>query len=810
MKNSPALDSKKGRNRFSILITDTILLLGLLAVIAYAFGWTTGTVAPPDQIFLNTEGVVFFNDVAVERFDEDRVEYSSTTDLAGRLHKIFRKRAASPMVWLSVEGETLVGWNNRLVDVVYGIVEYELASWEHFVYQVNNEAGTEVEVGLHDLAMQVSAELIFKGRVRIEVDRLKKRTTGLCMVVLGGDNWTVMEARSQARPIFGDQLQVGFEQRLEATSIDDSEGFPELGERCSTRLRLFENGDVWLNDDRFARFGSNFQPGDEPSQPVKKFREWAREKSVHQILFEVDGLAKYSWYSSLWSARELPYDGGMTIFHPGFAKIDDGIIHPVHRHLLHSTKLNLNFLPDGEPNLTVEGGTLDLEQWDLYSPRLVFGLKGLPPGTVNEVRKMVKGVFGSNAEVGPTALVGSFTQDLQVAARQNPVSNSRVGTDRIQLLADGTVKLNTEIVAQFEPAKAWYKETEDVGKLIHERLIEKADVNLVELTVSENACVGWNNRLIHVIYGLVEYELVPWKSFRYRVGGEKSTAVPIGLYKTTRQITAEFLPADELPEDGYQPFLYLEPAEAELPMGGRSTDQGFSMVAIGGGATPLHEARTQLRRLFGPDAQIGFEQRAQVVPTPLTAEAEALKDDQWDDLFLYKFGTVHLNYSKVAKYPLKFQHSSDLRDTNSEIRNALSQIEAGRGLRIRVEADTHVHCLNGVMEAAFTDNVENEMKWAAITYQVDNHSQVNVPSEIYFTARHLSAYPGLHGEPRMELGPPLQGYLGGVREDIGMCTRTRISRSRTVGEMRVFVQSIFGPHAEFGFSQRFQVVAEDQ
>ena len=120
---------------------------------------------------------------------------------------------------MKVDGEARVGWNNLLVDVIYGLVEFQLARWDELIYQVNEEPGTVVEVGLHEHAVLLSMDLLDTKNARLDLSTPWIAEQGICLVVMGAGQWSVSGARALARQMGGPQLQIGFEQKLQAKAV---------------------------------------------------------------------------------------------------------------------------------------------------------------------------------------------------------------------------------------------------------------------------------------------------------------------------------------------------------------------------------------------------------------------------------------------------------------------------------------------------------------------------------------------------------------------------------------------------------------
>ena len=799
---------------------DLILLATLLFILALFFGGKTTSVAPSDIIFLSSDGKVFVNDELIDQFSEPEIEYTLSAEIAKRLHDKFQARAVSQMVWLRVDGETMVGWNNRLVDVVYGIVEKELATWAIFIYQLNQEDGTQVEVGLHDRATQIALEIrvsaigsLLAGKQRIlgkiVTDEIQEGETGLYLVTLGGGHLTVSEVREKARSMFGEQTQIGFEQRLEALPTDQSTGFYEWKEGRCVQLELREDGTVLAEGEVIAKYPRDFELAYEPSSQVRAFWEWEKARGgIGQVLLLVDGGAKNIWYQSLRRAPHVEHIMGSIMVHSSFAKIDGGPVHPLDRMHIFGSHLKLDYEDGLNPQFERRNYRFDWVEKSEDWPRLVFSSPGPKSGTVRDARRQIKTIFGKYAELSSSEFT-SLSQDLAVSSITHPVAFPKAGSDNIHLSGDGTINLNGKYLAKFDVEQSWYKDTQGIGQRLHRLLKERALHSEVQLSISSTARVGWNNRLVDVIYGLVEHKLTPWTGFSYQVDEEQAISVEIGLYKTARQITAEFLPEDELEPEEYQPFLYLAPEHAELPLGGNSPDEGLCMVAIGGGEKRLLQARKELRRLFGPDAQVGFEQRVQVIPAGLSNETIGLPGSQWDELKLLSAGSIYFNHSELPAIPLDFTNYLDLSKFGIAVEEAIKKQPPGRGLRIQVESATPVHCLNVVTDVVSRIWMTSPQQLAAVCLQVDDNPIATITPGLFFRSRHISCDLGATGDLRIKVGDPsIKFHVGGRRKDEGMCTHVRVGRDSTVGEMRDYAQQVFGPYAEYGFSQELRAVVK--
>ena len=112
--------------KFSIPLADTLLLLSLVSLFSFLNHGSGNDEPIIDVVLLNANGAVYWNGEKIEQFTEEHIEYTFSVEIAQRLHQKFRSDGNGDLIHLKVDGQSLVGWNNRLVDVIYGLVEYKL------------------------------------------------------------------------------------------------------------------------------------------------------------------------------------------------------------------------------------------------------------------------------------------------------------------------------------------------------------------------------------------------------------------------------------------------------------------------------------------------------------------------------------------------------------------------------------------------------------------------------------------------------------------------------------------------------------
>ncbi len=378
--------------------------------------------------------------------------------------------------------------------------------------------------------------------------------------------------------------------------------------------------------------------------------------------------------------------------------------------------------------------------------------------------------------------------------------------DSIQLLETGAMIFNGKAIAQFSDQEAIYTHSAEIGKQLHRFFRNHAKGKSAAVQVHSQTSTGWNNRLVHVVYGLVEFGLTSWYSFSYQVDDEPAVLPEIGLYRTARQLTAEFLPEDEMEGVAYLPYLYLEPEKIELTPGNHCLDQGLCVVVIGGGETPLNEVREKLRRFMGQNAQVGFEQRMLTKkPTPEELGFDLPQGD-WDHLSLCEDGRVMLNDVQAGNFPLVFEDYLDLRQTEQSILSAFRQFDKCPALHISVEGECATLWVHVVLGTVFSNRFHDSKQWPTVRYQVDDDPPVPITRRLYFTARAISCWPREDGSFGLRLNGPFQEFHGGTNTDQGMCATLQIYQPDSLPEVRARTKEFFGPYAEYGVTQYIQAV----
>ena len=362
-----------------------------------------------DVVLLNANGAVYWNGEKIEQFTEEHIEYTFSVEIAQRLHQKFRSDGNGDLIHLKVDGQSLVGWNNRLVDVIYGLVEYKLTGWNDFVYQVDDGPAMLVEVGLHRNATQIELELIDNKKAVIDTGLRRQSDKGFYLVVLGGDEWELISARDRARSMFGNQLEIGFEQRLQVASPLDCEGLSKADSEQFTVLELEADGRVRLNGESLGSFNAETSGVDNPANPLVPYWEGGWDYFVDDLLLRVDGSADILAYWELMDARRIRPGASMVLIPTAFFEIDDDQILPMNNIVIRPTKLKIEFTQGQDVKLAMSRVKFTWHTNPRYPPRLVCSSNGPATGTVHQVREQIRQELGPNAEIG-------VEQDFMVVA----------------------------------------------------------------------------------------------------------------------------------------------------------------------------------------------------------------------------------------------------------------------------------------------------------------------------------------------------------------------------------------------------------
>ena len=382
--------------KLTVPLADLFLLLGLLVFFALGAGVHKPNAVVFDHVHLSADGTILLNDERLDQFSRHEVDYALTVEIAERLHRQFRAGSEGNHIRLSVDGDALVGWNNRLVDVIYGIVEYELNGWRGFSYRVDDEPEILVEIGLHRQATQVTVDLVSGEGCRISVDDPKLGEQGLYLVTLGGGTMRVAEALGYVRSIFGPEARVGFEQRYSLPPPPKEAENPRRMERAYL-VELNAAGEMKINgksagslqgfDKNHPKFIRCFM--DAPPFEGDDWHYLIKVEDAVPATFLEDLLYVCGSYGHLFE----PYRP------PVFLQIGESKQYQISSWTLEFAFFKLSLFHEGKYRLVIENNWIHwpLERNRIYLLRAVFLSGGDTPMAV--ARGRFKRVFGPNAEI---------------------------------------------------------------------------------------------------------------------------------------------------------------------------------------------------------------------------------------------------------------------------------------------------------------------------------------------------------------------------------------------------------------------------
>ncbi|NQU47450.1 MAG: hypothetical protein HQ519_02285 [Planctomycetes bacterium] len=380
--------------------------------------------------------------------------------------------------------------------------------------------------------------------------------------------------------------------------------------------------------------------------------------------------------------------------------------------------------------------------------------------------------------------------------------------DVVLLNADGAVYWNGEEIEQFTEEHIEYTFGVEIAERLHHKFRSEARGDLVHLKIDGQSLIGWNNRLLAVVYGLVDFELCSWKTLSYQVDQEKAVVVEVGLYRRARQITAELLDEEELDPGEFQPFLFLTPENAELPLGEKCLDQGICFAVTHGDHYPLKKARKWMRDMFGPKAQIGFEQRIEAVAEYLPRMDEATINAQCDAIRLTVDGRVSFNGKPLIKFddePYDYLKYRPLAQASSDRFKAEASKE-----KLLILADGGVLCgwLEHVKGWVWDAWKHTKTPWKQTIFQIVGEQPQKFDVDLTSSTRVVDFRIRDQGEGKLSIWNPGLTHTGTPRPEFGMSCLGQYGRAHTLMEARAQLRQVFGPQAEAGIPQRFQVVLE--
>ena len=380
--------------------------------------------------------------------------------------------------------------------------------------------------------------------------------------------------------------------------------------------------------------------------------------------------------------------------------------------------------------------------------------------------------------------------------------------DVVQLRANGAVLWNGLEVDQFSQEHIEYSLSVEIAERLHQKFRSEAKCELIHLNVDGQSLIGWNNRLVDVIYGLIDFELCNWKTLRYQVDQEEAAVVEVGLYRRARQITAELLNEEDLDPGEFQPFLFLTPKNAELPLGVRCLDEGVCFAVTHGGHYPLKKARAWMRNMFGPKAQIGFEQRLEAVAEYLPWMDEATIQEYCDVIRLTVDGRVSFNGKPLSKFddePYDYLKYRPLAHAASDRFKAEASKEK---LLILVDGGALCGWLEHVRDWVWGAWEWTRTPWKQTILQVVGEQPQKFEVDLIFSTRVVDFLIRDQGEGELSIWNPGLDHSGTPRPEFGMSCLGQFGRAQTLMEARTQLRQVFGPQAEAGIPQRFQVVLE--
>ena len=384
--------------------------------------------------------------------------------------------------------------------------------------------------------------------------------------------------------------------------------------------------------------------------------------------------------------------------------------------------------------------------------------------------------------------------------------NDKQLIDVVQLRGNGKVFWNGEEIEQFTAEHIAFTFSVEIAQRLHEKLRSEAKGESIQLKVDGQSLVGWNNRLVGVIYGLIDFELCSWKTLSYQVDREEAVIVEVGLYRRARQITAELLDEEELDPGEFQPFLFLTPKNAELPLGNKCLDEGVCFAVTHGGHYPLKIAREWMRNMFGAKAQIGFEQRLEAVAEYLPRMDEATMKEKCDVIRLTVDGRVSFNGKPLIKFddePYDYLKHRPLAQAASDRFKAEASKEK---LLILVDGGALCGWLEHVRSWVWGVWEWTRTPWKQTIFQVVGEQPQKFNVDLTSSTRVVDFRIRDQGEGKLSIWNPGLNHSGTPRPEFGMSCLGQYGRAHTLMEARTQLRRVFGPQAEAGISQRFQVV----
>lgn len=398
--------------KFTIPLIDTLLLLGVIVFFGLGAGFFTPKTDGFDLVHLDENGGVYLNGEKIDQFQSDQVDYMLTVEIAERLHHRFRRDSVGDHVRLSVDGNTLTGWNNRLVDVIYGIVEFKLSSWREFTYQLIGEDAWWVEVGLHNQSTRFVIDILDDESYRLEIDEIQPDEKGLYLIVLGGDQMKLVTARGYSRRVFGEEVQIGFEQRLELAPPQQVKTDDSLMNKLKYVVELNQDGTVEINGKKHGK-----------AKTVKQYRKDLSHRSWFDDSYSDDR----EWFYLIKVAEDSPvqeFEGLMYLCassshmfepfsSPVYLQVGDATPCQVYNPELRRLDFRLKLLPDGSNELVIHHGSRKWPSANVAGVWLQPIYEFEAPISVAEAQSRVQSILG------PGGRVFSFTGPQVFAKRHN-------------------------------------------------------------------------------------------------------------------------------------------------------------------------------------------------------------------------------------------------------------------------------------------------------------------------------------------------------------------------------------------------------
>lgn len=379
--------------------------------------------------------------------------------------------------------------------------------------------------------------------------------------------------------------------------------------------------------------------------------------------------------------------------------------------------------------------------------------------------------------------------------------------DRVGVSCCGVVTLNGKEVDKFGWDEVKYEDSVAIARRLHHLFRNQAQANQVEVQVDGKAQVGWNNRIVDVVYGIVEYELTPWKSMRYRVDEEDPTPVDIGLYFRARQLTVAYADPDEMKAGMVPPFLSLERfyrrvLEAEHTMKNRE----LCAVALGGESELLLQRRAEYREIVGPMAQVGFEQKLRAEPewAPLN-DVMKISFNRCERISLDEAGVVRWNGEEIAGFAGDPNDYFGKRHLKNRVDHLLKDPLCKPVLVFQVDRDAIGGWFEQLFMWIYFARDSHKVAWSEIVIQFDDgpYQYLNFDRGL---GNPLVRYRcRLSRTGRIALMAPGPSCTRTIHYGSELCSFGELENSMTLREMKTELQEVFGPQIEPGIPQLLRV-----